>query len=172
MQPARAPRIIVKPWDESDWPLAWRWIGEYYFRVADDEAPKTQSEFVSKQMGRPATSFGVYRDGSLGGLVSFDILSPTLCEGHCLFKKGRSAADSFWGRSTTVPAIVQALQWMWVLGIERIICPVFESNRLMAKLLEQLGAVRDAEPPAGAKSRTVRQGRPVNVLYYSLYPDS
>lgn len=170
MQPARAARITLKPWDNSDWPLAWSWIEQFYYRVADDESPKTQREFVDEQLRSDSVNFGVYRDGVLGGWIGGPILSPTLCEGHCLFKKGTSPSNSFWGRSTTVPAVLQAAAWMWALGIRRIICPVFEPNRLMIGLLEHIGATRDEEAPEGLKTTTTRQGKPTNVIYYSLYP--
>ena len=105
---------------------------------------------------------GVYRDGELGGLIMFDRLSPILCECHVYFKR------SFWGWATTVPALRLAYAWATGPGgYKKGTSPVFESNRLMVRLLEHLGAVQEGF----FRNHTTQRGKPVNVLYFSIFKE-
>jgi RimJ/RimL family protein N-acetyltransferase len=152
-------RISLRPFDPSDLPIAWYWIKDYYWRVADDYAPQNERDFIKHQLGRDSVRAGVYRDGELGGLMICEGISPVLCEGHCYFKKG------FWGWETTLPALHCALKAAWALGYDKMICPVFAKNRLMARLLVEIGAI----PEAFLQSHTRQHGQPVDVVYFSLF---
>lgn len=156
---AKAP-IELRPFDSADWPVIWRWIERYYFKVADDYAPKTLREFVDASIRRGSKNFGVYKNGELGGLIMFDHLSPMLCECHVYFKR------SFWGWETTVPALRLAYRWAVTEGgYKKCTSPVFESNRLMIRLMEHLGFVQEAF----FRNHTMQRGKPVNVVYLSLF---
>jgi len=159
---ATKPMIELRDFDPSDWPVIWKWIERYYWKVADDYAPKTLREFVDASIRRGSRNFGVYRDGELGGLIMFDQLSPILCECHIYFKR------SFWGWGTTVPALRLAHAWATGPGgYKKGTSPVFESNRLMVRLLEHLGAVQEGF----FRNHTTQRGKPVNVLYFSIFKE-
>ena len=161
MQPAQAPRIELRQWDPSDWPIVWHWIKSYYWRVADDYAPRNERDFIADQMARGGLQAGVYRDGELGGVVICERVSPVLCEGHCYFKK------TFWGWHTTLPALNYAFQGAWKLGYEKVVCPVLEKNRLMRSLLQALGAVQESH----YRAQTRQHGEPIDVVHYSVFKE-
>lgn len=157
---APAPTIELRGWNSADWPICWSWLNRYYWKVADDYAPKTLQEFVDASISRGSRNFGVYRNGELGGLIMFDRLSPYLCECHVYFKR------SFWGWATTVPALQLARRWATTEGgYSKCTSPIFESNQLMVKLAERLGFIQEAF----FRAHTTQRGKPVNVLYFSYF---
>lgn len=152
-------RIELRPFDLSDLPVVYRWIKNQRNLFCDD-GPQNERDFVDDQLSRESTNFAVYRDRELVGLLICDRESSVVCQAHCYFKR------SFWGWENTAAALRLGMDWAFnEAGYDQITSPVFENNRLMIRLLEHLGAVR--EP---VYAGCVRQnGYPVLVLNYTLY---
>ena len=75
-------RVQIKPWDESDWPIAWLWIDAHWHDLADDFHPRDLESFVEFKRREGAEAFGVYRGDELGGLIVYVPRSPVVCSGH------------------------------------------------------------------------------------------
>lgn len=159
---ATAPsKLKLRTFDPSDFPIVWSWIGKNYWKVADDYSPKTMREFVDSQIERGSKNLGVYSGNELVGMLVCDPLSPVVCEGHAYFKR------SFLGRENTAPAVWMGIQWAFDQGFKKMTSPVFERNRLMVRLLTQLGGVQEGF----FRGHTTQQGKPVNVLYFSFFKE-
>ena len=76
---------LVEPFPAWAWPLAWEWYRQS--RLPDDFSPKTPEQFVELSSGRYTRTFGVIKDGLLGGVVAFEQASPALAIMHVLFAK-------------------------------------------------------------------------------------
>lgn len=153
-------RISLQKFDDADWPIIWKWIEGYYWKVADDYAPKTMQAFVDSQRVRGSKNLGVYKGSELVGLIMFDHLSPVLCECHIYFKR------SFWGHENTLPALQLAYDWaLNKTNYEKCTVPVFESNRLIIQVLRKFGAVQEGF----FRNHTHQRGKPVNVLMFSMF---
>lgn len=150
--------IRLQPWQDSDWSAVWRWCQRFWWQIADDFTPRDEAGFVAMQIARQAVNLGVWRDGQLGGLLTWERLNPIVCQAHCVFSR------EFWGRETTLPAIEAGLTTLWMSGYTKMIAPVYRSNRRMQVLLEQLNARCEAV----LINHTRQQGKPTTVLLYGI----
>lgn len=150
--------VELKPWEWSDWPIAFKWMRDAWEYVADDDSPKTCEEFVQLQRGRESVAFGVWADDDLCGVLTLAPVTPIVGAGHCTFRQG------YGRREITVPALQQAQKIAWKWGYWKIWCLVPENNRAMIRLLEHLGARMDGV----LISQIRRDGRPANVISYAL----
>lgn len=147
------------PFPEYAWPRVWSWIETFRHRVADDFGPKTLEEFVEQRMAAThEKTWAVYRDGELGGIVSFQALTPWLGTAHCLFKK------NLWGFETTIPALRAVAEEIFATGIWKLTVMPFRDNLQIKGVLKRLGA----ECEGTLREHTVREGKPVDVLLYGL----
>lgn len=103
-------------------------------------------------------TWAVYRDGELGGIVSFQALTPWLGTAHCLFKK------NLWGFETTIPALRTVAEEIFATGIWKLTVMPFRDNLQIKGVLKRLGA----ECEGTLREHTVREGKPVDVLLYGL----
>lgn len=160
---------VVNPFPVEELPRVWMWIQDFPGMVADDLGPKTMEEFVEIEMRRNALTWGVYRGEQLGGYLVFDVdpTNPANGFAHCIFRKGVTPHDSFFGRKITIPALTRAATDLFAIGIERITIGVFEHNAAIQGVIKEMGGRVEAvwfEPV------TVR-GKPVDVIQYVLTPE-
>lgn len=158
-------RIEVKyPFPDASLPQLWSWCEAFRNRVADDYAPQTIDQFVNLELAREqqgVRKFGVYRDDELGGAIWLAPENDIVVSAHCVFKR------EFFGRKTTYPALYQMAEMTFEAGFQKISMQVFEDNDAIKCLLQQIGARREGT----LKSHTLRQGSPVDVVLFALFPE-
>jgi RimJ/RimL family protein N-acetyltransferase len=153
-------KLELLPFPPEDWPIIWKWLRKSKLSLTHDDGPHTEREFVDSHIERESLNLGVYSSGKLVGLFICDHVSSVVCEAHCYFK------PSFWGWKNTVRALHLGIDVAFnERGYQKITSPVLESNRLMIRLLEHIGAVREGRFIAHAR----QNGKPVNVCFYSIF---
>lgn len=169
--PQQQVRITLKPWSSSDWPLLYHWCQAYWDMVSDDFQPHDQETFIElqrRQYSVPGSiSLGVYRDGELGGLLLSTPMSPIIAQAHCFFRKGANKRDSFWGASTTIPALEKGFQFHWKSGYHKLMCLVFSENVRMKGLLTRLGGVYEGT----LRNQTIRHGAYADIECWGIFRD-
>lgn len=152
---------VVSPFPLESLPRVWMWIESFRSRVADDYGPQTLDAFVKQSIESvdSMTTWAVYRDGELGGMVSFQKWSPVLGTCHCLFKR------EMWGRKTTQPALEQIAREIFATGIGKISMCVFADNKAILSLLKSLGAVNEGH----YRQHTMRGGKLVDMTAIALF---
>ncbi len=157
--PIEEGNIELREIDPTELPIVYSWTKRTP-RLFTDDSPKTLTEFVDHYMRIDSTNGGVYRDGELVGLFVCVHFAKTLCEAHVFFKR------SFLGWENTCPALRLGIQWAFnVGGYRKVGAPVLESNRLMVRLLEHLEGTQEAF----FRAHVARDGKPLNVLYFSFF---
>lgn len=151
---------LVSPFPLSELPLAWSWIKQFRRSVADDFAPQTFNQFLIQERARQgqAASYGVVRQGELGGIVWVDVESPVIARAHCIFKR------EFWGRNTVLPALNLIADGVFEAGIHKIVMPVFADNRAIRSVCRALGA----EQEGYLRQHTLRDGQMVDMVLFGL----
>jgi RimJ/RimL family protein N-acetyltransferase len=155
------PEVSLRsPFPPEDVPRIWEWIEPFRWRVSDDYSPKTLMEFVLHFQATAARSktWGVYRDGELGGCITYDQVSPIVGTAHVVFKK------SFWGHATTFSALQLAMAECFE-SCQKLSQPVVSGNKAMISLLKKLGA--STEGTLVAHSR--RDGKPIDIVLLALF---
>lgn len=152
------PMIELRPWDESDWPIAWVWLDAAWDAISDDYAPRDVDSFVDIKQRQGAVNVGVWRDDELCGLLILAPVSPTLAMGHCVFRR-RALRP---GETVEVLGMAQRVAWSW--GYRKIWAMVYPTNRAMIRLLETVGAHYEGM----LLSQTQKDGRMVDMLSYAL----
>lgn len=157
---------IKRPFNGRDWFDVWHWIeaADQWERLADDNVPRELRAFCQMQEELDSvgarTSWGVWRDDILGGIVSLepDPLRPWIAHCHCLFRK------EFWGRRTTIPALRAVAQEVFDAGIERIEMRVFADNRAIRALIPYIGGIEEGLMRAQAR----RHGQDVDMAIFGM----
>lgn len=151
---------LIEPFPEMYWPLAWAWLDAARAQVADDFTPKTALEFVesySRAFGQ-ARTFGVLRDGQLGGVVVFEQASPVVAVVHVLF------ARRLWGRRTTAEAVLRACGRLFeTTPTIKVLALIPAFNRLAIR-----GAARYGKIEGVLRHHTLRNGQPVDAVAVGL----
>jgi RimJ/RimL family protein N-acetyltransferase len=166
-----APRRSVEvsePFPPWALPVLWGWIESFRDRVCDDFSPKTFPEFLENWIARAKAgtrTWGVWRDDSLGGMISVGPLNPILAETHLVF------ARRFWGRETTIPALRQAYAIAFASGFEKLQAAVFADNYQLIALAKAIGAVEETHPKHPLRAQTRRNGKPVDMRLISLFKE-
>lgn len=130
-------------------------------RVADDFAPQTVEQFVdfSQKAASQSRTWGIYRDGELGGVICLDMVNPVTGLGHITCKK------EFWGRKTTDPACQLALEAIFnEAGLLKISAMVFADNQAARSLYKRFGGKEEGV----LRSQTMRGGEPVDMILVGL----
>lgn len=132
-------------------------------RVSDDYSPKTVEDFIAffERAADQQKTWAVYRNGELGGMISYQQVSPIVGTAHCVFKK------TFWGHATTMEALRQAFLHMFE-NCTKISSPVMEGNKAMLSLLMKMGAKREGV----LEAHTLRDGKPLNLVMTAFFRDS
>lgn len=156
------PQIEIRaPFRVADLPLLYSWLKTYWHQVAADDTPSEIGEFVEYYTERSiqAFTFGVYRDGELGGYLEASTgFSDKAAVCHGFFKK------AFWGRKTTAYAINLGLSWLFLHGVELVLFTPFSHNRAIILLEKSLGAVEVDE----LTGRFTQDGKPINTTILAL----
>lgn len=137
------------------------WIQSFRTRVLDDYGPKSMEEFVEmwEQAQGNRWTAAVMRDGELGGVITSAELSPRIRDVHFIFKR------EFWGRKTTVPALMQAGEVLFAIpGVEKLKSLAFRDNVELIGIVTELGARREGV----LEKETMRGGEPVDVVTMGL----
>jgi RimJ/RimL family protein N-acetyltransferase len=153
---------VESPFPEHAVPRIWVWVQDFRSRVADDFAPKDLPGFMAEWAQRQAAgqqTWAVYRDGEIGGLVTFDPWSPVVGSTHCLFSR------RFWGHETTVPALREAYRQIFETnGTRKLLAFAFADNYQLLGVAKKLGARREGL----LRHQTMRGGRPVDMIAIGL----
>jgi RimJ/RimL family protein N-acetyltransferase len=157
------PIHVISPFPTHSLPRVWGWIETFRNRVVDDFSPQTLDAFVAKSMAdaESMTTWAVYRDGELGGMISFQRWTPVLGTCHCLFKR------EMWGRKTTLPALQQIASEIFATGIAKICLCVFSDNKAIIALVKELGAVTEGH----YRNHTLRNGQLVDMTAIALFKE-
>lgn len=145
-----------------DWALpVWR-------KVASDDAPKTREEFINYQLEMSevpgVTTYGIYRDGELGGYVSAtrNLSRDWIASAHCIFRK------EFWGDDITTVSLRKVARQIFDEGAVKIEMWVFADNHAVKGLIARLGGKEEGRLTQQVK----RDGKLIDMCVYALVPDS
>lgn len=154
---------VESPFPLHSLPRVWGWIQSFRNRVADDFGPQTLEAFVEKGIAdaERVRTWAVYRDGELGGMVTFEKWTEILGTCHCLFKR------EMWGRKTTLPALEQILKEIFAEGILKISLCVFADNKAIIALVKDLGGVTEGH----YRNHTRRNGELVDMVAIALFQE-
>jgi len=155
-------------------PRVWLWFQQAGPALLTDQGPQTMDEFVDDWLVRGARciTWGVYRDGELGGWIVYEPVTPTTGNAHCVFRKGTGRGNSFWGWKTTIPAISAALDDLFGIGVLRVGLLIQEENRTIESLILHLGAVKEAlwySVRGDDGQPLTKRGAVLRFLQYGLY---
>lgn len=161
--PALSSIQVLSPFPPHSLPRVWGWIQSFRDRVMDDYSPRTLEQFVEKSLADAGalTTWAVYRDGELGGMVSFQRWSDVLGTCHCLFKR------EMWGRKVTLPALEQILEQVFATGVSKIALCVFSDNQAIKALIKDLGGVTEGH----YRKHTMRGGKLVDMTALALFKE-
>lgn len=155
---------VVNPFPFEALPRVWRWIEQFRSKVADDFTPKSLPQFMEAMAAQwdQQTSWAVLADGELGGLITFQRLSPWLGTAHCLFK------PDFQAKGIAFKACHAAVAEMFALGIGKLAFYPLQGNLAIGSLVCALGAKREGTLVA----QTLVDGQPADILVYGLTKDN
>lgn len=140
------PRITIQsPFETQELPALFCWIERVRASVADDSVPSDMDEWMSYQLNRTSSpsmkTFGIYKDGQIGGyfesIGDSIILSRTLVLAECqaIFKK------DLWGKAKgALTAINLCLNEIFSDAVDIAFFPVFSHNRPLRELYWSVGA--------------------------------
>lgn len=151
---------VIEPFPFEALPRVWRWIEQFRNKVTDDFGPRTLPAFM-ESMGAQwdgQRSWGVWVDGELGGLITFQQLSPWLGTAHCIFK------TDFQGKGISLKACAIAVAAMFETGIGKLTFYPLAGNLAIGSLVCNLGAKREGTLVA----QTLVDGAPTDILVYGL----
>jgi RimJ/RimL family protein N-acetyltransferase len=168
--PSEPPPSLMKPAVQisvrSPFPLhalprLWKWAEESRRQVADEFSPKTLDEFVDfwerlAQAGQ--RSWGVWRNGDLGGAIWSTRVNPVTADSHCIFKR------TFWGQGITAEALRLAYSELFADGAQKITIVCFADNHALLGLVRKLGFEREGL----LKKSTLRDGELVDQAVIGL----
>jgi RimJ/RimL family protein N-acetyltransferase len=151
---------VVSPFPTAALPRVWGWIASFRHRVTDDFSPQTLPEFVEAMLHESGErkSWAVYGDGELGGIITFQRLSPWLGTAHAVFK------PEFHRKNIALSACRMAVGEMFGLGIGKLSFYPLAGNLAIGSLLIQLGAKREG----CLRAQTLCGGVPTAVNIYGL----
>lgn len=153
---------VESPFPSYAVPRLYSWIEAFGpWRVRDDFGPQTLKALLDSwptYESEPFKTWGVWRDGDLGGLITVRSITPHLAEAHAIFRK------SFFGHETTIPALRAVFDQVFQSGVSRIESNIFYDNDSMLALARKLGAQKEGT----LRQRTIRNGRPVDMIIVGL----
>lgn len=103
-------------------------------------------------------SWAIYGDGELGGLITFERLSPWLGTAHIVCK------PEMQGKGLAVKAARLAVSQMFALGIGKLAFYPLAGNLAIGSLLVNIGAKREGK----LEAHTLCGGVPTDVWIYGL----
>jgi RimJ/RimL family protein N-acetyltransferase len=151
---------VRKPFPFEALPRIWRWIEPFRSKVSDDFAPQTLQDFLSSMAAKwdHQASWAVCVEGEIGGLITFERLTPWLGTAHLVLK------PDFQGRGIAVKACRTAVAEMFADGVGKLAFYPLAGNLAIGSLLINIGAKREGRLAA----HTLCGGKPTDVLLYGL----
>jgi RimJ/RimL family protein N-acetyltransferase len=151
---------VQSPFPFQALPRVWGWVERFRHKVADDFSPKTLEKFFEQMAGQwpRLKTWAIYAGGELGGLVTFERLSPWAGTAHVVLK------PDFHGQGVALRAVRQAVVEMFALGVGRLYFQVFQGNLAAGSLIVNLGGRREG----CLREHTLQDGKPVAVWQYGL----
>lgn len=151
---------VRSPFPFEALPRIWRWIEPFREKVSDDFGPQTQEDFVSFAAAKWDTqkTWAIYVDGEMGGLITFERLSPWVGTAHWIFK------PNFQGKGIAAKASAVALGEMFATGIGKLAVYPLAGNLAMGSLLIRLGFTREGT----LIEQTLCNGKPTDMWVYGL----
>ena len=151
---------VKQPFPFEALPRVWRWIATFRGRICDDFAPQTEDDFILHMVSKWNTqkSWAVYADQELGGLITFERISPWLGTAHIILK------PDFKGKGIAVQACKMALAEMFAEGIGKLGFYPLAGNKALGSLIVSLGAKRECK----LKAHTLCNGKPADSWVYGL----
>ena len=155
---------VTNPFPFEAMPRVYRWIEGFKNKVNDDFGPKTLGEFMETMAAKWEThaSWAVSVDGELGGLITFERLSPWVGTAHFVFK------PDFQGRGVASKACRIAIAEMFEMGIGKLSFYPLGGNLAIGSLLCNLGAKREGT----LTGQTLVDGKPTDILIYGLLKEN
>ena len=161
MDKAAVTVTIERPFPAYALPRVWGWTVESRRQVADDFAVSTLEAFVNEWEAADAagrSTWGVWRDKELGGVVTSAHINPMCVDAHCVFKR------SFWGHDTTVEALRLVFEEIFAEGVVKITATAFHDNHALLGLVRKLGFQKEGV----LRQQTRRNGEMVDVVLIGL----
>lgn len=151
---------VESPFPFEALPRVWKWLETFRAKVADDFSPATLDEFVSAMARKwdVQKSWAVYRDEELGGLITFERLSPWLGTAHMILK------PDFQGKGIAVKACRIAIGEMFNFGVGKLAFFPLSGNLAIGSLLVNIGARREGT----LIGQTLSGGKPTDMWVYGL----
>ena len=151
---------LIAPFPFEALPRVWGWMAEFRGQVADDFAPQTLGQFMAfmRDGWSRQKTWAIYGDDELGGLITFERLSPWLGTAHITLKR------VFQGKGIAVPVCREAVAAMFEQGIGKLSFYPLSGNLAIGSLLVGLGAKREGK----LEAQTLCHGRPANITVYGL----
>jgi len=151
---------VISPFPTESLPRVWAWNERFRHQVSDDFSPQTQGEFVDAMLAAMdlQKTWAVYGDGELGGMITYQRLSPWVGTAHIFVK------PKFQGKGLAPPALKIAFAEMFADGIGKLSFYPLAGNRAVGSLLINLGAKREG----CLRSQTIAGGKPIDMHIYGM----
>ena len=151
---------VTSPFPTESLPRVWAWNERFRHQVSDDFSPQTQGEFVDAMLASAdlQKTWAVYGDGELGGMITYQRLTPWVGTAHIFVK------PKFQGKGLAPPALKIAFAEMFADGIGKLSFYPLAGNWAVGSLLINLGAKREGS----LRSQTIAGGKPIDMHIYGL----
>lgn len=154
--------VELRPFPFEALPRVWGWMEGFRAKVADDFAPQTLGQFLTVMADKwehpDFKAWSISADGELGGMITFERVSPWLGTAHLLLK------PNFQGKGVSIVALRRAFAQMFDLGIGKLAFYPLGNSLAVGSLLVNLGARREGK----LVSHTLVGGKPADVNLYGL----
>lgn len=152
---------LVSPFPPQSLPRVWRWTEAFRGRVSDDFSPQTLAAFVDAMLRafEGQKTWAVYADGELGGMITFERLSPWVGTAHIVCK------PDFQGKGIAPAALRIAFAEMFAEGVGKLIFYPLAGNLAVGSLLVHMGAKREG----CLRGQTLCGGKPTAINVYGLF---
>ena len=136
---------LVHPFPVFSLPKVWRWVQAHRDRIADDFWCTDLDAFIDQWElleSRGRKSWGVVRDGELGGAITSQKVGGIAWDLHCIF------ATHFFGHKTTVTAIGLVMGNLFApppdgFGAEKISTEAFADNLALSGIVRALAGAKE-----------------------------
>lgn len=152
---------VRSPFPIESLPRTWPWMEPFRAKVSDDFSPQNLPDFLTAMVAKwdSIRTWSVYGDGELGGLITFEKLTPWVGTAHLLLKA------EFHRRGIAVQAAKIAVTEMFKQeSIGKLACYPLAGNLAIGSLLCNLGGKREGT----LAGHTLCDGKPTDMWLYGL----
>lgn len=158
---AKSALEVVEPFPGYALPRLWTWLQASRRMSADEFSAATLDQYVDDWDRRERAgmrSWGVWRNGELGGAVTSMRFNPVLADFHCLFHR------SFWGHETTAAALRFVFAQLFADEVRKIATFCYADNHALLGLVRKLGFEREGT----VREYALRDGQMVDMAIIGL----